>query len=185
MYRNYSVLSLVPQLQVSGLAQPNEKILPDAWMESYFRQQMKPFEGRTITSDLLGQVERLYPLLYHKHFARFAFRDGRVTSPTSVAKFPSYILDRFHIMMGVFTALAPSIPDLELEIYFGDGFTGWLRDCPAPVSSFRSGQNDSTRFQLMKSSMDGVTSLRTSSANSKTSSVYRCAPTRPTKALPR
>ena len=140
MYRNYSVLSLVPQLQVSGLAQPNEKILPDAWMESYFRQQMKPFEGRTITSDLLGQVERLYPLLYHKHFARFAFRDGRVTSPTSVAKFPSYILDRFHIMMGVFTALAPSIPDLELEIYFGDGFTGWLRDCPAPVFGYAKNQ---------------------------------------------
>ncbi len=109
-------------------------------MERFFRTQMLPFEGRTITAELLDEVERSLPGLYHEHFARFIIRGGQVTSRASLERFPDYIRDRFHVMTQVLTRLGPSIPDLELEIYLGDGFTGWLSDCPAPVFAFSKHQ---------------------------------------------
>jgi hypothetical protein len=106
------------------------------WTE-YFSAELSQFEGTGIPRSLLDAVRPYFGSYeYDHHFVRLSVQSGHLEHRAMIDRYPGYIVDRFKIVSAVLSRLAPHLPDLDLELYLGDGFAGWARDCPAPVFAF-------------------------------------------------
>ena len=136
-----SILSLAKHRARKVLGKVKYRALADQdhlpqWMRQMVGEELAVFTNTGITPHLLDAAEECYKQNYRDYFVRYTVKSGRLTHRGAVAQYSGYIAERFHIMTAVFSSVASGLPDFEWVVYLGDGFTGWSRDCPAPVFGF-------------------------------------------------
>jgi len=125
------------RVNVSGGRKAKPKSIAP-WIDDLCERQMAPIRHLKVTSETLDTVKTAFPLLYHNHFARFILRSGKLSCPTVTDAFPEYIQNRFAIVRKYIELLAPNLPNLQFEIYLGDGFSGWRNSAEVPIFMFSS-----------------------------------------------
>ena len=106
---------------------PSTAVVPDKnWARALCEKQLAP------------PVRESFPNFSYNHFARFIIKQGILTSSTPSQPITKYVLIRFLVVKTYHTRLAPELPDLELEFYLGDGFSGWRYDFHVSIFMFSS-----------------------------------------------